>query len=146
MVSIRKLLQFPLSSPPLSKFSPGLFVVLQQIIYQPSFALIRLLQKITHNLSTDWWSVLISLFCVYVILRALFHSSAIMKLRIVSHLHMCTASYFTSHQITWHIKRIHNHRLKITSCFVFFRFPRKLSLRLILPYNFTLLISFRKFK
>ena len=44
--SIRRLLQ--LSPPPLSltRFSPGLFVVLQEMLYQPSFALIRLLQKI----------------------------------------------------------------------------------------------------
>ena len=37
-----------ISLPPLSltTFSSGLFVVLQQILYQPPFALIRLLQKI----------------------------------------------------------------------------------------------------
>ena len=47
-VSHRRLLQL---SPPLlslTRFSPGLFVVLQEILYQPSFALIRLLQKIMH--------------------------------------------------------------------------------------------------
>ena len=33
-------------SPP--KFPSGLFVILQQILYQPSFVLIRLLQKIMH--------------------------------------------------------------------------------------------------
>ena len=40
-------------------------------------------------LPTYYWSVLISLFCVYVFLRALFHSSAIMKLQIVWCLHIC---------------------------------------------------------
>ena len=33
---------------PLTRFSPGLFIVLQEILYQLSFALTRLLQKITH--------------------------------------------------------------------------------------------------
>ena len=34
-------------APPIvSRFSPGLFAVLQEMLYQPSFALIRLLQKI----------------------------------------------------------------------------------------------------
>ena len=44
----RRLLQ--LSTPPLSlaRFSPDLFVVLQEILYQSSFALIRLLQKMMH--------------------------------------------------------------------------------------------------
>ena len=48
MVSIRRLLQ--LSPQPLSFtwFSPGLFYVLQEMVYEPSFALIRLLQKIMH--------------------------------------------------------------------------------------------------
>ena len=45
MVPISRLLQ--LSPPPLSftRFSPGLLVLLQEIVYQPSFALLRLLQK-----------------------------------------------------------------------------------------------------
>ena len=34
--------------PPLTRFSPGLFVVLQELLYQSFFALIRLLQKIMH--------------------------------------------------------------------------------------------------
>ena len=33
---------------PLTRFSPGLFVALQELIYQPSLALIRLLQNIMH--------------------------------------------------------------------------------------------------
>ena len=37
---------FPLAPPPPIRFSPGLlFVVLQEILYQLSFAMIRLLQK-----------------------------------------------------------------------------------------------------
>ena len=45
MVSVRRNLQ--LSAPPLSftRFSPGLLVILQEIVYQSSYALIRLLQK-----------------------------------------------------------------------------------------------------
>ena len=47
MMLTRKLLQL---SPPssLTRFSPGLLVVLQRTVYQSSFALIRLLQKIMH--------------------------------------------------------------------------------------------------
>ena len=45
-------------------------------------------------------------------LRALFHISAIMELRIASYLYICIASYLTSHDITM---------LKITSCFFGFR-------------------------
>ena len=48
MVSIRRLLQLfpqPLS---ITRFSPGLLVVLQEIVYQPSFPFIRLLQEIMH--------------------------------------------------------------------------------------------------
>ena len=72
---------------PLTAFSPGLFALLQEILYQSFFC----------------WSIL--LFCVYVFLRALFHGSAIMKLRIASCLHICIASYLASHQIMWHNKR-----------------------------------------
>ena len=38
----------PLILSPLTRFSPGLFVVLQEKLYQSFFALIRLLQKILH--------------------------------------------------------------------------------------------------
>ena len=48
-------------------------------------------------LPTYCWSILILLFCVYVFLRALFHSSAIMKLRIASCLQICIGSHLTSH-------------------------------------------------
>ena len=76
------------SPPPFSitGFSPGLLVVLQEILYQPFFLLLstRLLQKTMSFqsktyffLSTYCWSVLILLFCVYVFLRALFHSSCL---------------------------------------------------------------------
>ena len=48
VVSIRMLLQ--LSPPPLrlTRFSPGLFFILQEILVNPFFALIRLFQKIIH--------------------------------------------------------------------------------------------------
>ena len=104
------------------------FVVLQEILYQPFFALIRLLQKIMHFQSkTNFLILLIAgrfWFCcfVYVFLRVLFHSSAIMKLQIALYLHIFIASYLTSHQIMWHKKRINGHGLKITSCCYFFGF------------------------
>ena len=41
MVSIRRLLQLSPSPLTLTRFSPGLFVVLQEIFYQPFFALIQ---------------------------------------------------------------------------------------------------------
>ena len=45
-VSIRRLFQLSTPTPsPLTKFSPGLSFVLQEIVYQTSSALIRLLQK-----------------------------------------------------------------------------------------------------
>ena len=92
-------------SPPLlpfTRFSPGLIVVLQEIIYQSFFALVRLLQ--TNNafskrnkffLSCYCWCVVTFLFCVYVF----FHSSAIIELRIASYLDKSIASYLASHQI-----------------------------------------------
>ena len=39
-------MQFSPPHPPLTRFSPALFVVLQERLYQSFFALIRLLQKI----------------------------------------------------------------------------------------------------
>ena len=77
--------------------------------------------------------VLILLFCVYVFFKGAFHSSAIMKLQIASYLIICIAFYLASHQIVWPNGRIHGHCLEITSCCYFFRFPSKLSSRLILP-------------
>ena len=48
MLSIRSLLQLSLLLPLITRFSPGLFVVLREILYQPGFALVRLLEKIIH--------------------------------------------------------------------------------------------------
>ena len=48
MVSVRRLLQMSPLPFSLTRFSPGLLFVLQEIVYQPSFTLIRLLQKIMH--------------------------------------------------------------------------------------------------
>ena len=45
------------------------------------------------------WFVLILLFCVYVLLRALFHSFVIIRLQAGSHLHMRLTSYLASHQM-----------------------------------------------
>ena len=68
---------------------PGLFVVLQEILYQPSFAVIKLFakdnafsKKIRFFLLAYCWSVLILLFCLGVFYGSFFYSSAIMKLRI----------------------------------------------------------------
>ena len=100
----------PSPSPPLlslTRFSPVLFVVSQEMLYQSFFFLIwsmRILQKNVFAkqnrffVSTCCCSILMLLFCVYVFLRALFHSSVIMSLRIASCLHICIASYLVSHQ------------------------------------------------
>ena len=63
----------------LTRFSPGLPVLLQEIFYQPSFALISLLakdnafsKKTTFFLLAHGWSVLILLFCLYVFFRFFF--------------------------------------------------------------------------
>ena len=61
----------PLTLPPsVTRFSPGLFVVLQEILYQPFFLLIRLLQKIMHFQSkTNFFFQLIAgrfWFCYFV--------------------------------------------------------------------------------
>ena len=112
-----------LGSPSPSPLLPGLFVVLQEILYQPFLVLTKLLQKIMHFQSkTNFFFQLIAdrfWFCysVYIFFRVLFHSSAIMKLQIALYLHISIASYLTSHQIMWHNKRINGHGLKITSCF-----------------------------
>ena len=124
MVATRSLLK--LSSlptlpppPPLTGFSPGLCVILQEILYQPFFALMRLLHNMIHFQSkTDLFFQLIAVFYMY-FLRVLFHSSVNMKLRIASYLYICVASYLAPHQIIWHNKSIPGHCLKIT---FFFRF------------------------
>ena len=63
----------------LTRFSPGLPVLLQEIFYQPSFALISLLakdnafsKKTTFSLLAHGWSVLVLLFCLYVFFRFFF--------------------------------------------------------------------------
>ena len=99
-------------------------VVLQEILYQSSFALIRLLQKIMHFQSkTIFFYQLIAgwfwfCFFMYVFLRELFHSSAIIAEHSYMHSFLCLAS----HQIMWHDKRIYGDGLKITIfCFFGFR-------------------------
>ena len=74
MVSITRLLQV---SPPTflspTRFSRGLFIVLQEMFDQPSIAVIRLFakdnafsKKTRFFLLAHWWSVLILLFSLYV--------------------------------------------------------------------------------
>ena len=123
MVLIRRLFQLSPRPLPLTRFSPGLFVVLQEILYQPFFALIRLLQIIMHFKSkTIFFFQLIagwSGFCCFVYMCFLGRLSQFCyhELQIASYLHICIASYLVSHQIMWHNRRIHNHGfLKITSC------------------------------
>ena len=131
MVPIRRLPQCPIVSPihlSLTRFSPGLFVVLQEILYQPSFALIRLLKKILPFQSkTIFFFQLIAgrfwFFCLmYMCFLGCIFSAANMKLRIGLYLHICVAFYLASHQLMWHNKTIHDHGLKITSCCCFFGF------------------------
>ena len=78
MVSVKRLLQF--SPPPLSltRFSQGLFVALQEIAYQTSFALIRFLQKIMHFFFFFSFNLLLadfgfSAFCVCFLVGAFSH-------------------------------------------------------------------------
>ena len=86
-------------------------------------------------------------FCFFdVFLWALFHSSAIMKLKIALYLHISLAPHLTSHQIVWHNKRINGHGLKITSYCCFFIFQGNKVRDWYYLYNFKLLVSFRKCK
>ena len=64
--------------PPSSKFSPGLLAVLLEILYQRSFAVIRLFAKDNafskkKIFLTHCWSVLILLFCLPVFLQFYHH-------------------------------------------------------------------------
>ena len=77
----------------LTRFSSGLFVALQEILYWPCFVLIRL-QKIMHFqnktiLSTYCWSILILLFCVFlrVLLSHLCYHETINNLLIFAYMH-----------------------------------------------------------
>ena len=91
--------------PPTSYYVFTRFVVLQEMLYPPFSAAIRLLQNIIHfqskkkllidKLLVDFDFTVLCI-CVF---RVLFHSSGIMKLRIALYLHIFTASYLTSHQI-----------------------------------------------
>ena len=101
---------------PIITFSPGLLVVLQEILYQLSCALIRLLcsngfLKENNFFSIYGWSVLVVLFCVYVSLGTFWlccHLENMNQWSLV-----CIASYLASHPIMLHNKRIHGHGLKI---------------------------------
>ena len=131
MESIRGLLQLSPPTPhPLTRFSPGFFIVLQEILCQSFFCSdiwnycknYCIFKIKRFFLSTCCWSIFILLFCAYVFLRALFDGSAIIRLRTASSLQICIASYLASHQIMWYNKRNHDHGLKITNCCCFFVF------------------------
>ena len=94
-----------LSPFPLTWFSQGLLDVSKEILFKPSFALIKLLSKIMHFQSkTNFFFQLIDSrfwLCCFVftcfVFKSLCHSSVIMKLQIASYLHICKASYLVSH-------------------------------------------------
>ena len=116
----------PLTFPPLTRFSPGLLFYKKYFIklfflwlhYCKKQRIFKIKQISLFYLYC--WLVLILLFCVYVFLRVLFHSFAIMKLWIALHLLIFIASYLTSHQIMWHKKGINGHGLKVTQAVVIF--------------------------
>ena len=88
-MSIRKLLQVPpTTSLPTTRFSPGLFIVLQEMLDQSSFAVIRLFNLIfEENKIFSFSSLLVgSDFAVLLIcfLQHFLYSSAIKKLGIKS--------------------------------------------------------------
>ena len=95
MVSITRLLQLsPSTLPPYMGLTK--FVVLQEILYQPFFALIRLMQKqcifkVKQFFSFNFMLVGLDFTILCLFFRALPHSSTIIKLQI--------ASYLASHQI-----------------------------------------------
>ena len=107
-----------LTLPPLTRFSPGLFV-LQETLYQPFFALIRLLQKIMPFQSKTnflFW-FLILLFCVYVFLGSFF--------TVLHHETLNSFIFAYIHSFLFDLspdKRINGHSVKITSCCCFFGF------------------------
>ena len=110
---------------PLTRFSPSLFVVLQEILHQPSFLLRsnywknNVFSKQNSFFPSTYCSlVLVLLFSVYEFLRTFFKVLPI-KLEIASYLHKCMASYLASHQILEHNQGIHGHSLKIASCSFF---------------------------
>ena len=124
MVPIKRLLQFWYPTP----FSKQVFTRFVCCFTRNTlstffwFDLTDYCKRIMHSrqckffLSTYCWSVLILLFCVYMFLRAPFHSSC---------LNICITSYLASYQIMWHNKSIrasYGHGLKLTKCCCFFVF------------------------
>ena len=129
MVSIRRLLKFCVITPPPEPFFTrfvGCFIrntLSTFLCYDEIITKNNVFSKQNKfSLWTYYWSVLILLFWVNVFLLTLFQSSAIIKLGIVSYLHICIAYNLVSPQIIWHKIRIHGHGLKITSCCYFFSF------------------------
>ena len=121
---------------PFTRFSPGLFAVSQEMLYQPFFCSNQIIaknnafsKKNKFFLSTLCCVVLILLFCFYVLHTVFFHHSAIKKLR---------SKISCFHGILFGLSSSHMTKQK-NSCFesykllLFLRFLRKLSSRLILP-------------
>ena len=141
-VSMRRPLQVPPSpsSAPTRFSPPRLYVVLQEILYQLSFTVIRLLRKIMDFQSnTSFFFQLIAgrflilQFRFYVFLTGFsqwnYHRETTNQSYII-----CMPSYLASHEIMWYNKR--SHGLKITNCCLLLRFGWKLSSKLILPPQF----------
>ena len=129
MVSIKRLLQlFPtyqVFTGFVCCFTLCLFVVSQNYFINLFLLWSDYCKKIMHfqnktSFFSYCWSVLIFLICVCASYGA-FHSSDIMKLQIVSYLHLCITFYLVSHQVM-NNKRIYDQGLPLFS-----RFPKKLS-------------------
>ena len=103
----------------------------------------QIIAKIMHFQSkTNFFFQLIAnalyAFCYFVYIsfhRCFFHSSAVMRLRI--------ASFYVSHPIMWHSKRIYGHGLKIKSACCFYGFWGNQFRGWYYLHNFKLLTSFR---
>ena len=95
----KQTMQLSPSHPPISYQVFTRFVVLQEMLYQSFFVLIRLLRKIMHfqNKTNFLIQLILLVGFDFAVLCILFHSSAIMKLQIALCLLIFIASYLTSH-------------------------------------------------
>ena len=121
-----------LTHSPTTRFSPSLFVVLQEILYQPLFALIRLLHKIMHLQSKTNFLNQFRLFgfdfsvlwiCVSQGAFSQFYHHETTNSFIFPYIHSLLFDLSSNHTM-WHDKRIDGHGSKITSCCCFFGFQR----------------------
>ena len=143
MVFIRRLLLlFPITSIP--DYQQVFFSFTRNTL-STFFCCDQILQKIMQFQSkTNFLFQLIAgqfwLCCfVYVFLRTLFYSSAIVKLRMALHLLICIASFLSSHQIMWHKKTIY---CKSQAVVAFLCFQGNYVAGWYYLHNFKLLISF----